>query len=686
MTDSTVEFNLNPEEKKKLSYEKESKQIYAQKEQDLVFQKGKAIKSKVMSSSIFNTTINQFGVDAAKTVILQELLKMSEDEIIQELNILFTVAESNQDIKRSLRAAKFMAVQWLEDEKRGKDARDKCKFIVETLPTFKTSGKIIEKSKPEISEPKNEISNPEVKAEQIEIVEFPEMKNRPLPPENPPEAPTSKYSAINKLARGESILIITDVQGDYNRLRDTLLKYNIVYQETRNKLKWNPKSKTKLVLTGDLFNKSPYSSWGGEISYQSFQVIELIRRLIGESGNNIFLCLGNYDLQICSNQIFHDESWGFTGKEAGIKVQAQAIPALISFIEFTAFDTSGNLYSPWQKEVTNKGIFFLIKPEFRANNGPDIRVKANEMHLPDITSLRSFLFEIYKILTLPKDKRPKTVQELDSKALPLLNPRPGEILEQLANSKERANLFEGILNGTKTIDFLKNFISSIHKFQNDRGENLKISHVSLQDDIAQMFEKAKENNWAIQKFAELFNVSKYLKVKKINPEKLMNDLFKVGITSVNELITKDPELIFDQIAEQNQLELFIPLISPNKLKFGFVKGIERLQDSLKQEDKTGLLGFRLVDRKHQNEPEDSEMKKIAELNDSAKKAYADKILTDIFGNSKGFNIKVINDFQVTCEKGTWLLTIDIDKTAALYEDDKKTIHVPIKHIAYLEFR
>src|SRR6185295_10182384 len=113
------------------------------------------------------------------------------------------------------------------------------------------------------------------------------------------------------------------------------------------------------------------------------------------------------------------------------------------------FDTEDNVYSLWEKEFTSeKELFFKLKPDFQIGNRPDIRIRSNEMNLPDITSICNFLQALYKELTLPRDKRPKTIKDLDDNAAVFLQPKPGEKLDALADSKGRAALFEGILRGT----------------------------------------------------------------------------------------------------------------------------------------------------------------------------------------------------------------------------------------------
>lgn len=292
------------------------KKTFEQSKQDVAFEKGKVTKkSKIMASPMFMNTITQYGVDAAKTIILQEFMNMSTNEIKEEVDILSKVAEENNDIKRSLRAAKFLAVQWMEDERRSADIKQKCEFIIEIIPTFKNApNKPLEKktmpvipSQEELLHIKDDIVEEVVVKEEIII---PEVKNKPQPFENPPKAVLVKSGVINQVKTGEQILLITDVQGDFFRLRDTLLKYKVIYPD-KNIFRWNKDCKTKLVITGDLFNKSPYSSWGGQAVYQSFQVLELIRRLHDESKNNVFITLSNYDIKLASEQVFRDSVYGF---------------------------------------------------------------------------------------------------------------------------------------------------------------------------------------------------------------------------------------------------------------------------------------------------------------------------------------------------------------------------------------
>lgn len=682
---SEFSFNLSQDGQKK---------SFEQSKQDLVFQKGKAVnKSKVMSSPMFINTIAQYGADGAKTIILQELVNMNEAEIEEEVQLLSKIAEENNDIKRSLRAAKFLAVQWLEDERRNATIKKKCEFIIDVIPTFKNSPE--RKSLPQIPKQEELLSlksnlveatdNSDVLANKVIKPDFvmPEIKNRPEPLENPPINVSTKNTTLTKLNVGEKILVITDVQGDYIRLRDALLKYKVIKLEN-NVFRYNKESKTKVAIIGDLFNKSPYSSWGGQAVYQSFQVVELVRRLVFESNNNVFLCMGSYDVKICSGQIFKDSLYGFCSNILGVRVQAQAIPAMLSFLESTAFDKEDNLYSIWQKDTSSGELFFTLKDNFKIGDSPALKIRASEMYLPDISSIRGLLQNIYLLITQAKEKRPKNLQELEDKIKTLIKPKDGENIACLLDSRQRAHFFEGILRGTKTIDFLRKSVSSVHKFQTDKRENLTFNHVSLQNEYASFFEKTKESNWPPFDFEAFLIESKFLKMRKIDPKRFFNDLRKVGFNTLQEFITTQPEEIFETLSNKHLLDTFVPYISPNKLKFGYVKSFELIQNTLKQEDKTGLLGFRLVDRNLDNF-DDIVMKKVSELDKSAKEMYVEKFLIDIFGTNKGFIIKHTEDKKIVCQKQGWNIELEIDKNSALFEDEHKSLQVPIKHIALITY-
>jgi len=677
------------------SIEDVTSKTFNQKEDDLVFSKGKVIKSKVMNSPIFKTTIERFGLDAAKTVILQELMKLSNDEIITEVEILASFSEENKDVKRALRAAKVMAIQWHDDPKRSEEERNKCQFIINVIPTFKVSKESVQKLGIIIREEMNEVSDTKdlqetkVKDEtpKVKDVDMFDLGNRPSPPDNPIETPLIKTSDELVMLRGERILIITDIQGNYIGLRDTLLKHKLIYYSGQN-LIWNHPLKTKLVLIGDLFNKSPYSSWGDQVYHQSFQVLELIRALIGQAQDSIFLCLGNYDLKYSTEQIFRDSSFGFCGSNRGIKSQAQALPILISFIENIAFDEPNSIYSMWERDSIHKNkIIFKLKPEFQIDGKPDIKISSNDSNLPNITSIKNLFINLYKELTIAK-VLPKNLNELDKKAKNFIKHKDGEDISCLANSYERQCLFEGILRGTKTIEFLRNFTRAYTRFKTERDTKINLVHVSFQDDIGKMFDSLKENNWEEPDFLQFLKSAKFLKMKRINPEKFYNNLKKIGFNTLNEFICEESETIFEKISKNNLLDAFVPEVSPNKLKFGFVIGINKLQEALIKEDVTGILGFRLIDRKQEKDFDNVEMKKLGNMDENVKKSYAEKILADIFNSNEVSEFKISSDESnfVVCEKKPlWKLTIEIDRSAALYQDANKAIHVPIKHNAILEY-
>lgn len=654
------------------TFENENKAKFFELKKDLVFQKGKAVESKIISSPAFNNALKQYGADGAKTIILQELIKMSEEDILKELKLLSSKSEENNEIKRSLRATKFFAIQWLEDPKRDPQIKEKCEFIITNIPTFKISEKSFNDNKKEELKPRNIISSTEIKEEkkennfEIEIEKI--SKSRPNPISNPIEVDYIFSDSQIKIDKNEKILVITDIQGNYDFLRDSLLKNSICLEDNNKNIFWNKNQKSKLIIIGDIFNKSPFSAWGGEIYRKTFQIIELLHRLISESNNSVFITLGNFDLSIFTYQIFYDLKYGILSKSNGLKLEAQLIPAIISFLENTSFDTENNIYSIWQRDTEdNQNYIFKLK-----KTDLPIRIKANEMYLPDITSIRNFLLRLYDLILNNNNLE-------ENQILNILDQKENENISILKDSNNRNEFFKTILEMTTSIDLLKKRVSSFHNFVTDRNEKIKFFHVSLDDQVSNYLEKNKKNNWSLVNLDDLINNSKFLKMKNIDTKKLLNILYDLKLDNVQKFLTIDSEYFYELLLEKNLLDFFIPSISLNKVKFGFVKSLERLQDTLKQEDKNFFLGFKFINRENILDFSELKMKRISELNQDAKKSYAEKILSDIFGKSSDFKILIDSSNNIICKKPFWDIKIEIDKMSALYEDENKNIHVPIKH-------
>ncbi|GIW23574.1 MAG: hypothetical protein KatS3mg068_2581 [Candidatus Sericytochromatia bacterium] len=247
------------------TFEQENKAKFFELKKDLVFQKGKAVESKIISSPIFNNALKQYGADGAKTIILQELVKMSDEDILKELKLIASKAEENNEIKRSLRATKFLAVQWMEDTKREEIVKKKCEFIINNIPTFKISEKTFDDNKKRNLKPKENINNfqsqLENKEEKIFEVEIEKIsKIRPQPFSNPEKIDCIFSDSLIKIEKNEKLLIVTDIQGNYDFLKDLLLKNSICLEDSNKKLIWNKNQKSKLIIIGDIFNKSPFFS------------------------------------------------------------------------------------------------------------------------------------------------------------------------------------------------------------------------------------------------------------------------------------------------------------------------------------------------------------------------------------------------------------------------------------------
>ncbi|GIW23575.1 MAG: hypothetical protein KatS3mg068_2582 [Candidatus Sericytochromatia bacterium] len=177
---------------------------------------------------------------------------------------------------------------------------------------------------------------------------------------------------------------------------------------------------------------------------KTFQIIELLHRLIYESNNSVFITLGNFDLSIFSYQLFYDLKYGILNKKNGLKLEAQLIPSIISFLENTSFDTENNIYSIWERDFDRKeNYIFKLK-----NSDMPIRIKANEMYLPDINSIRNFLMRLYELIINNKNLSYEQIENI-------FNQRENENILCLKDNFYRNEFYKFILEQTKAIDFFK---------------------------------------------------------------------------------------------------------------------------------------------------------------------------------------------------------------------------------------
>lgn len=631
-------------------------------------------KSKILSSSNFVNTYEQFGLDGIKTLILQELIKLHNDNVIYELGILSTAATKSKEIKRALRAAKLLAMQWAEDTRRDSIIKERSQLIFETIPTFATDKLTGSDRNSETIEEKS-----------ISIAE--QMSPLYKYPGYPLYADTENRE---RLLKGEILLFLTDIHGNYEFLTETLEAYGLIGKDGAI-LKWTAPPNIKVAVLGNLLSNSPYSIWGEKVHQDSFKVIASLRYLSQESNGKIFFCFGDYDIDIASKAIFLNPKCNFTGN-IGVYTQVQAIPIMISFLKETAYVDENNPYCAWQGNLSSDWQpCFVLKDSFKIQGKPDIIIPSLPNGLPDIGTLIDFLNTLYNFLVPPnKLDMPKTFEDIDKRAAQLLPAaKPTLNLNDLALSVNRAYLFEGLSDGTGTTEFLRQSVSAINIFETDEKE-IFAAHVTLKEEAIKMIGAAKTNNWNIPCLEEFIKSSKTLKTKNINPDKLIKIIKDAGFENIHQFFSLNAEEIFSYLTQNKKLDSFIPAFSARKDKQGFVDSFKKLQSSILQEDNTGLLGFRL-NLHSQTRKIPILMRKLSPLDEKAFTAYCTKFIEDIFLEENILHTtNIITENRIMAflpdnENPIFKVGIEISPDAALYIDSANMVHIPIKHIAFIEY-
>lgn len=637
--------------------------------------KGKfeGFKGKILNSEIFESTYERFGIEGIKSLILQELIKIDDpDEIERELVFLAEAATYNIEIKRVLRATKILAAQWAEDPRRGEEVQLKCELIFETIPTFGTT---------QLSSKLEEVPEYNYSYEDKEI-----DSNMPYP------IPRDNYEvrAENRqqILPGENLFILTDIQGNYEKMEKFLIECGIVEKKGK-KIHWSAPPGVKLCIIGDLLNKSPFSKWGEEISFDSFKVVEAVRRLIYESLGNVFVCFGNYDLEVATLAAFFHPISGFLGVKLGVNAQGQALPIMISYLTCTAFSVPDNPYAAWQETISSNGKeCFKLKDSFTINGVPNIIVPKDVNGNPDVTLLINFLKHLYQFIDAPAQAdRPKSIVEIDKRALQLIPQSRSDLnLEALSKSKVRQALFLGIMKGTGTIDFFRKEIAALHIFETEI-KDIYTGYVNLQEETINMLNEIKRKNWEIPNWQELLTRSKTIKMKRIDPEKILSIFLNAGFKTPNSFFALTPELLYNRLVNSKTIDMFIPFLSSRKDKQGFIESYKKFHSSIVNEDPTGLIGYR-INSNSQTRKSEPEMKKIGPLDERAVKAYCEKFLMDIFQEKISFEINIMNNEVYAWfppDNPSFKIGLIIDESAAIYVDENNIVHIPIKHTAKIEY-
>jgi len=633
-------------------------------------------KSKLLSSSNFVSTYEQFGLDGIKTLILQELIKLHDDNIKYELTILSNAANHSKEIKRALRAAKLLAMQWFEDKRRDELTKERSQLIFERIPTFAT-GRLISESK---------------LAEQEETALTPDTTSQELTPlyKYPGYPLYADTENKERLLKGEILLFLTDIHGNYDFLTEMLESYGLVEKES-GILKWTAPPNIKVIILGDLLSNSPYSIWSEIVHWDSFKVIASLRQMVQESNGKIFFCFGDYDLEIAAKTIFLNPKFNFMSK-SGVYTQAQAIPIIVSFLMETAYADENNSYCAWQKSLSSDWQpCFILKDSFKIQGNPDIMIPALPNGIPDITPLIDFFNSLYNFIVPPNHlDMPKIPEDIDKQAFRLLPSARGNLnLNALAVSDNRSYLFEGLLDGTGTTEFFRQSISALNIFETDDREIFG-AHVSLKEDTIGMIANAKANNWEIPNLEDFIKASKILKTKNINPDRLIKTINDAGFENIHQFFSLSAEEIFNYLTEQKKLDYFIPIISQRKDRQGFIDSMKKWQSSILQEDKTGLIGFR-INANSQSRKIPVPMRKLGPLDEKASTAYCKKFIEDVFlEDDIPHTINMITDNRIMAfipdsETPVFRVGIEMSPDTALYTDAENMVHIPIKHVGFIEY-
>lgn len=616
-------------------------------------------------SGILNTpdalkTFDSFGIEGLKTLLLEKLVQLDWGPLQDELTYLAEGANEHREIRRTLHAVKLMAAQRYEDPRRGDDERMKCEYIFNSISTF---GKI-------------EIQPLEDAGGQMQAMEiaFPNL--------GPLEAVGAEVEHV--LAPGSEILLMTDLQGHYDKLAQMLLNAQIAV-ERDGLLHWNGPKDFYLLIVGDLFNKSPYSSWGDTVGWDSFKVVKTLQRLMKVAPERILLAYGAYDLDLALGAAFDHPTSGFLGGELAVNAQAQTLPAVISFLQGTADPLSAE--GAWER----RGEVYQLKPEFQISGFPQLILPADESG-PNLTPLLDFYQQLYQRLTHPQtEQRPRSAQELDQLAAGLLPPASETLnLQNLASSLGRSLHYLGLLEGTGTLGFLRNQVAGLHVLKTQKLE-LFAMHPEIQEITLDMLGEIKsrgEEGWLAPELESFVRGSRVLIERRISPDKLLAALQALRLSRLNEWLGLNELQFYQKLVQTRQLSAWVPEILPRQDEKGFTEAWRKLRWELINEDPTGLAGYAInmdgISRR--GEPL---MRKMAQLDERTRRSYARTFLMDLLREEAPVEMDLQQSNILIrlpdAHNPALAMVLMIDENVAIYKDPKDNLHMPVKHAAYIEY-
>ncbi len=620
------------------------------------------VRSGILNAPVAQNAYASFGIEGLKSILLQELVKLDWEPLQDELVYLAEGANEHTELKRALRATKLLALQWLEDPRRDDADKLKCQYICDSISTF---GKI-------------EIKPPDTVASQMAGTEvlFPSMG--PLEPIG--------AEAEHVLNPGAGVLLITDLQGHYEKLKNMLFSIQMV-TEKDDQLHWTAPRDLYLVVVGDLFNKSPYSSWGDNIGWDSYKLFKTLQRFMKVAPDRILLSYGAYDLDLAIGAAFDHPVSGQLGEPLGVNAQAQAIPALLSFIHGTADPSASDC--AW--EHLAEAHCWLLKEDFQIQGFPILSV-ADLDGKPDITPLVSFYEALYQRLTQPQlEQRPRSIQDVDAIAAGLLPEASEQLnLQNLATSLGRSLHYKGLLEGSGALSFLREQVAGMHVLKAGELE-LFAMHPEIQEISLDMLENLKPRGleaWQPPELEAFIRASRVLPQHRINPDRLLTLLHMLRISRLNEWLGLSEQQFYQKLVQSRQLKTWVPEILPKSDEKGFTEAWRKLRWDLINEDNTGIAGYAInmdgIARR--GEPL---MRKMAQLDERTRRSYARTFMMDLLREEIPVSMKIqqdgiVIDYPDENDPNMRIMLL-IDENVAIYRDPKDNLHMPVKHAAWIEY-
>lgn len=623
-----------------------------------------AVSSRILNGAAAQSAYASFGLEGLKSILLQELVQLEWQQLQDEMAYLAEGANQHKEIKRALRATKLLAAQWMDDPRQAEAVRQKCDFIFSAISTFGTIT----------------IQAPDHAASQMGGVEIQFPSTEPLEPVG--------AEVEHQIAPGSALLFITDIQGHYQRLEQMLLNTQMA-QVKGERLQWTAPENLYLVIIGDLFNKSPYSTWGDEVGWDSYQVFKTLERLNKIVPNHILMAYGSHDLDLAIGAAFDHPLSGFLGETLGVNAQAQSIPTVLSFLKGTADPNLSDC--AWEYDPMTDA--FTLAPAYQSEGLPYLCLPAHE-GAPQVEPLVQFYEKLYRALVQAQvQQRPQTIQDIDALAAGFLPASTERLnLQNLASSLGRCLHYKGLLQGSGALRFLRERVAGLHIFRAGDlemfGMHPEIQEISL--DMLLALKPRGEEAWQAPPLESFLIQSRVLTQRRIDPKVLLALLQHLRISQLNDWLGLSEEAFYQRLLKAKQLEKWVPAMVTRRDQKGFVDAYRQLRWELINEDPTGLAGYAInmdgIARR--GEPL---MRKMAHLDERTRRSYTKTFLMDLLREELAVNTKIEGEGIIieypNPETGQALLTISllIDESVAIYRDPKDNLHMPVKHAAWIEY-